>query len=90
MIVCILDCSHITSKAILHNTLADVLELPGWYGKNLDALYDCLMELSRRTQLRVLHFDALLEALGDYAESFLDVLSDVSEYNPDFTFVMEE
>ncbi len=90
MIVYILDCSHITTKAILHNTLADVLELPAWYGKNLDALYDCLMELSRKTQLRVLHFDALLEALGDYAESFLDVLSDASEYNPDFTFVMEE
>ncbi len=90
MIVCILDCSHITTKAILHNTLSEVLDLPSWYGKNLDALYDCLMDLERETQLRVFHFDALQEGLEEYAESFLDVLSDASEYNPNFTFVMEE
>lgn len=29
-----------------HDYLADALGLPEYYGKNLDALYDCLTEIS--------------------------------------------
>ena len=36
----ILDGEKITSKEQLHRHLARSLDLPEWYGKNLDALYD--------------------------------------------------
>ncbi|MBQ4600577.1 MAG: barstar family protein [Oscillospiraceae bacterium] len=90
MILCTLDCSFITTKAILHNTLAEVLELPGWYGKNLDALYDCLTDISRETQLYICNFEVLQTNLEEYADAFLDVLSDSAEDNPNFTFVMAD
>ena len=37
--------SQMTDNEALHDVLARDLELPEWYGRNLDALHDCLMEL---------------------------------------------
>ena len=37
--------SQLTDKEVLHDVLAKELELPAWYGRNLDALHDCLTEL---------------------------------------------
>ena len=38
--------SQLTDKEVLHDVLARELELPEWYGRNLDALHDCLTELT--------------------------------------------
>ena len=40
-----LPASLLTDKEVLHDVLARELELPEWYGRNLDALHDCLTEL---------------------------------------------
>ena len=37
--------AQLTDKEIFHDVLAAKLELPEWYGRNLDALHDCLTEL---------------------------------------------
>ena len=37
--------SQLTDKNILHDVLIRELELPEWYGRNLDALHDCLPQL---------------------------------------------
>lgn len=37
--------SQMADKEVLHDVLAKELALPQWYGRNLDALHDCLMEL---------------------------------------------
>lgn len=37
--------SQLTDKNILHDVLIRELELPEWYGRNLDALHDCLTQL---------------------------------------------
>ena len=37
--------SQLADKEILHDTLTRELELPDWYGRNLDALHDCLAEM---------------------------------------------
>ena len=38
--------SELTDKEVLHDVLIRELELPEWYGRNLDALHDCLTELA--------------------------------------------
>lgn len=38
----ILDGSIIASEEDLHTTIAKALDLPSWYGKNIDALWDAL------------------------------------------------
>ena len=45
MLICILDGNNITNRETLHDTLATSLQLPDWYGRNLDALYDCLLDI---------------------------------------------
>ena len=41
----ILDGSAITTRTQFHDAVAQQLQLPEWYGRNLDALYDCLGEV---------------------------------------------
>jgi RNAse (barnase) inhibitor barstar len=36
----------VTSKAGALDAIGAVLSFPDWYGRNLDALYDCLVDLS--------------------------------------------
>lgn len=44
------------------------------YGKNLDALYDCLTGLQEETKIVVRNRELLKKHLGKYAISFLQVL----------------
>ena len=37
--------AQLTTKDTVHDAMAAALELPEWYGRNLDALHDCLTEL---------------------------------------------
>ena len=52
-------CTGISSMAQMHDTLARELNFPEWYGRNLDALHDCLTGISEETRLTFLHFPAL-------------------------------
>ena len=46
----IIDGAYVESMTKLHDMLKFSLDLPTWYGRNLDALYDCLTgELSEKT-----------------------------------------
>lgn len=42
----ILDGAAMESRRAMHDTLAEAFSLPAYYGRNLDALWDCLTERS--------------------------------------------
>lgn len=42
----VLDASKMTDKAASHAYLKEMLSLPEYYGNNLDALHDCLEEMT--------------------------------------------
>lgn len=44
--IVILDANKMTDKESTHAYLKKVLDLPDYYGNNLDALHDCLEEMS--------------------------------------------
>ena len=58
--------------------------------EKLDALHDCLTDLSDPVHLTVLHAQALEDALGAYCRSFQRVLSDSAQENEHFTLTWEE
>lgn len=80
----ILDCAQTLDETQLHQALFQALSLPEWYGHNLDALFDCLTELSDRTHLILLNWNTN----ASYCCGFETVFSDAAEENEDFTYTL--
>lgn len=78
----LLDGTTITSMTEIHRTLADALSFPEWYGGTLDALHDCLCELSENTCITLRHTDELSETLGPAFPRLCRVLLTSAEENP--------
>lgn len=72
----ILDFSDIKDKTELHMYLKRELQLPEYYGNNMDALHDCLSEKKDYLSIVIVHFDTLKQTLGDYADVLLQVFAD--------------
>lgn len=51
-----LDGNRFGNANQIHNYLANQLRLPAWYGRNLDALYDCLTELGTDVTLVLINW----------------------------------
>lgn len=77
-----LELDKMKTRASVHRYLQKTLSLPEHYGKNLDALYDCLSELSEDTELGVPAGIADAEKLGVYGVRLLKVLHDAAAANP--------
>ena len=86
----VIDGGTIDSREALHRALRETLSLPKWYGKNLDALYDCLTDLREPTELAVTNAAKLCERLGGYALALLHVLRDSERENENLTVSWQE
>ncbi len=76
-----LDGAVLASKEALHQTLARTLAFPDWYGGNLDALFDCLTDLSEEVSITLLNWDGL----GDYGQRVKKVLLAAARENDRIT-----
>lgn len=66
----------------LHKYLRAELELPDYYGENLDALYDCLTEVCEPVILKIPQAVAAGSELGWYGARLLTVIQDAAAANP--------
>ena len=78
----IIEGAAVGSMDRLHRLLAEQLDFPDWYGGNLDALYDCLTDLTEETTVILFHSQALAETLGTAYTRFCRVLTDAAAENP--------
>ena len=46
----LVECSAYVNKKALLKAIGQALAFPDWYGANLDALYDCLTDLTERNE----------------------------------------
>ena len=69
----ILDARKLGEKEQAHSYLQEVFAFPDYYGRNLDALYDCLTEISHLS-VYILH----ASEAGPYFEKVLSVLDDAN------------
>lgn len=83
--ICHIDCSNLSDAKQLHRELARFLDFPDWYGQNLDALFDCLTELSSPTQVYLSSWDHN----NAWAAGFESVLTDAQESCPDLAVVFD-
>lgn len=69
-----LDALQMEEKERAHRYLQEQLALPDYYGRNLDALSDCLEEM-RNMQIVLEHS----EEAGDYFPAVLAVMEDAAK-----------
>ena len=81
----IINGAAVSSMADIHRLLAAELNFPEWYGRNLDALHDCLTEIGEETSFTILQPETLLETLGSGYTRLCRVLADSAEENPYLT-----
>ena len=84
----LLDGRQMTDRSRAHTYLRRRLELPDYYGKNLDALYDCLTEM-KDVQIVLTYIAEMTENLGNYADMLLAVFAEAAEENPGIEFLAE-
>ena len=81
-----LNGKKMTDKESAHIYIASKLGFPDYYGKNLDALADCVSEFCLDKYIRFSHFEEAEKNLGNYAELLSAVLSEIAEENPRIRF----
>ena len=74
-----LDFKDLFTPRQIHEYIAEKLDFPDYYGKNLDALYDCLTDICEDTHITIKNYDIL-----DYRENliintFLDAAEECGE-----------
>lgn len=81
-----LDCARMTSREAAHEYLSAALALEAHYGRNLDALHDCLGELPPCEI--TLENTGALSALEGYGEALLAVFCDAAQEREDFRLTL--
>ena len=68
----------LTGDNLTHDALAQAFGFPEYYGRNLDALHDCLCEIGEETAIVMTD----MNEENPQARPFLDVLADSARENP--------
>lgn len=84
----ILESNQLLESKEAHEYLQEKLGLPEYYGGNLDALYDCLMEMSEDIQLIVRVQE--VDADRIYLKKLLHVMKDAEEENQFLSIFVEK
>lgn len=83
----VLDGLELRSMEAVHDRFAPLL--PAWYGRNLDALFDCLTDLREPVTVRLLHRAALEERLGRRGRALVRLLRRAAAETPRVTLLWE-
>ena len=70
-----IDCGGIATKEDLHAHIANRLGFPDWYGHNLDALMDCLTDLTD-TAVTLTGWEGLPFPADGFWETFRDAAAE--------------
>ena len=81
------DFTGVTDKNSVHESIKNGLELPEYYGKNLDALHDCLSEMND-CMITLKNIDSLycLDVIG---VKILKVFEEAADTNDKIIIVIE-
>lgn len=80
MNIYLLDGKDMTSRKKAYRIIEQAMAFPDWFGNNLDALADCLSDLSAdKTAIVFVNTDALVEHLGPYADKMLNCFRQLSD-----------
>ena len=79
-----------TTKEKAHRHIRRRLQLPDYYGCNLDALCDCLGEIGQPTQITLVNARAMNRKLGEYGQKLISVLIACTGENPRLSLLVRQ
>ena len=85
----IIDGEKIHTKEDLHDAFGKALDFPHWYGRNLDALHDCLTDIREDVMIRIVDCHALNEHLPLYGRVTVRVVRQACRDNPHLTCAVD-
>lgn len=80
-----LDGRLMTDREAAHSHLARQLRFPAYYGRNLDALYDLLMENGNPLEITFYYSEEMKNHLGSYGSTLLHTLLEAENDNLSLT-----
>lgn len=83
-----LDGARLCRREEAMERLGGALGLPEWWGRNLDALHDCLTDLGRPVRLELSGCGAMEET--GFGRLLLRVMEDAAAENPLLELVLEQ
>ena len=90
MIIVMLDGKKMINKISTHKYIRRILKTPEYYGENLDALWDVLGTCDRKIEINLINTEDLIENLGDYGESLINVFQDAENENENIILKLYE
>lgn len=79
-----LDGRSIHNISDFHDQVAQLFGLPGYYGRNLDDLWDCLNSyIDPNLRLTIHDFDHLIQVFGPEAEALKEIFAKLPQYHPE-------
>ena len=78
----ILEAAKMTDKASALEHIAQKLNFPDYFGKNFDALNDCLTDICEETAISFDNEALFKKNLGVYADIILKVIRFAAKQNP--------
>lgn len=85
----LLDGLEIESPEEVHDLFSRTLNFPEHYGRNLDALFDCLTDLQEDVTVRLRNGRGLKARFGLWGGGLLRLLRRAAEENPHVTLLEE-
>lgn len=81
----VLDGAAMTSKEAIYQQLSRVFSFPTYFGHNLDAVWDLLMEEDEHIEIHFKHIALLVEHMDDYGEKLVKVFHNLEAINRHYT-----
>ncbi len=86
----ILDGREMISKEEAHLHIKERLQSPEYHGNNLDALWDVISSYSESIEISLRNKEELIENLGRYGNSLIQVFQDAQKENYNVKFKIIE
>ena len=74
-----LDFKDLFTPRQINEYIDEKLDFPDYYGKNLDALYDCLTDICEDTHITIKNYDILDYRENRIINTFLDAAEECGE-----------
>ncbi|MBS6310461.1 MAG: barstar family protein [Firmicutes bacterium] len=85
----VLDLTGCRYGGEVHERIKEAFGFPDYYGKNWDAMWDCMDGLFDRREIVVRGFRTMPQEVQDYSRPLLEILEELHRENPEITHRME-